>query len=120
MAERWRTHSKMSRKILQTTLTQFKKILKEKKVPIKTLILFGSHAKGFAKKYSDVDVCVVCKDNSEIDVKELQCELNGEAGRNGLNMDIIVTTWSNYLRNKVSPILHEIRETGKTVANFKN
>lgn len=33
--------------------------LKKDKLPIKQVILFGSHAKGSFRKWSDIDVCVI-------------------------------------------------------------
>lgn len=35
------------------------KALKKAKIPVQSLILFGSQTKGKAKPYSDIDVCVV-------------------------------------------------------------
>lgn len=37
----------------------YKKALKEAKVPITKLILFGSQAKGTARRWSDIDLAVV-------------------------------------------------------------
>ncbi len=36
-------------------------ILREKHIPYERLIVFGSQAKGKAKKWSDIDICVVSK-----------------------------------------------------------
>ena len=35
--------------------------LREKHIPYERLIVFGSQAKGKAKKWSDIDICVVSK-----------------------------------------------------------
>ena len=37
----------------------FGKLLKKAKIPVESLILFGSQVKDKAKPYSDIDVCVV-------------------------------------------------------------
>lgn len=36
-------------------------ILREKHIPYERLIVFGSQAKGKAKEWSDIDICVVSK-----------------------------------------------------------
>lgn len=51
----------------QTTLTQsvlnqvrlFAKKVQKQSIPVDQVIVFGSHAKGTAHKWSDIDVCIV-------------------------------------------------------------
>ena len=40
-------------------IKKYRKVLINSGIPVKQMILFGSHAKGTAKPWSDVDVCVV-------------------------------------------------------------
>lgn len=40
---------------------KFAALLKERDFPYKYVYLFGSYAKGKAKKWSDIDICVVSK-----------------------------------------------------------
>lgn len=46
-------------KKVESRILEFVKILKQDKLPIKRVILFGSYAKGTQHKWSDIDVCVV-------------------------------------------------------------
>ncbi|MDA1079980.1 MAG: nucleotidyltransferase domain-containing protein [bacterium] len=49
---------KLTPKIHQE-ISAYKKLLKEAKVPVEAVILFGSQVRGTAKPYSDIDLCVV-------------------------------------------------------------
>ena len=40
-------------------LKKYRQALIKAGIPVKQMILFGSHAKGTAKPWSDVDVCIV-------------------------------------------------------------
>ena len=40
-------------------LLRYKKELESKNFPVEKMILFGSYAKGKAKEYSDIDVCII-------------------------------------------------------------
>ena len=40
-------------------LLKYKKILEKDNLPVKSMILYGSYAKGNQKKYSDFDICVI-------------------------------------------------------------
>lgn len=42
-------------------VAHFAKRLQQSKIPISNLIVFGSQAKGTAKPWSDIDVCVISK-----------------------------------------------------------
>lgn len=46
-------------KKVENKILDFVKILKQDKLPIKKVILFGSYAKSRQHKWSDIDVCVV-------------------------------------------------------------
>lgn len=41
------------------TVKRYGKYLHDERIPYSQLIVFGSQAKGFAKPWSDIDVCVV-------------------------------------------------------------
>ncbi len=43
------------------SLNKFREVLSNKGIPVEKMILFGSYAKGKAKAWSDLDVCVVSK-----------------------------------------------------------
>lgn len=40
-------------------IKKYKKVLEKAGIPVTKMILFGSYAKGRAKPWSDIDVCVV-------------------------------------------------------------
>lgn len=46
-------------KKVEDKILEFVKILKEDKLPITKVFLFGSYAKGAQHKWSDIDVCIV-------------------------------------------------------------
>lgn len=48
----------MPKKVKQQ-ITQYINILKQDKLPIKKVILFGSYAKGDQRKWIDIDLCVI-------------------------------------------------------------
>ena len=91
---------------------KLRQLLEKRQVPVKKIIIFGSHARNLATPSSDIDLCVVCNSKMTADPKELQSHINCDAGLAGLNMDIVVTTVADLRTNRVSPILHEIRTYG--------
>lgn len=46
-------------KKVNTEIERYVKVLREDKLPISKVILFGSYAKGTQKKWSDIDLCIV-------------------------------------------------------------
>ncbi len=42
-------------------IRKYKDVLRDAGIPVSKIILFGSYAKGKAKPWSDVDICVVSK-----------------------------------------------------------
>lgn len=43
----------------EVLIKKYKTLLQEKGIPVKKIILFGSYAKGTAKPWSDLDLCIV-------------------------------------------------------------
>lgn len=80
------------------------------------IILFGSRATGKARKDSDYDILVLKKrienNNDRLVARKIRSELNGI-----VPMDIVVSTTSNYEKNKNYPFLiyYEIEKTGKVL-----
>ena len=52
---------KSIRKEVVSLKKALKKALKKRNVPVKMLVLFGSHARDMSTEHSDVDICVVCE-----------------------------------------------------------
>ncbi len=46
-------------KKLKQAIQEYLKVLEADKLPIEKAVLFGSYAKGFQNKWSDVDLCIV-------------------------------------------------------------
>lgn len=104
----------MAKTSIKKEIALIKKTLKKRHTQKTRFLLFGSHVTGFATDRSDIDLCIVCTDNST-NVKSLQRDLNSDVGFLGVNADIIVTTEDQLKRNFISPILHEIRKNGVPV-----
>lgn len=52
------TSKKLPKKV-QRSIESYIRVLKEDELPIKHVYLFGSYAKGKAKAWSDIDLCIV-------------------------------------------------------------
>lgn len=111
MASRGGKNRKVDRSSRNKAINEFKKILSDHEIEFTKLILFGSMATEWFDDRSDLDICVVVP-NDVKDVKKLQTKLNGLAGRNDLEIDVIATTVKELKQNMISPILHEIRTNG--------
>lgn len=46
-------------KSITVQIRDYARTLREDNLPISRVVLFGSHAKGSARRYSDIDLCVV-------------------------------------------------------------
>lgn len=46
-------------KFITAQIKDYVRVLREDKLPVSMVIVFGSHAKGLARKNSDIDICVV-------------------------------------------------------------
>lgn len=46
-------------KKIELEITEYIKVLRADKIPIRKVVLFGSYAKGTENKWSDIDLCVI-------------------------------------------------------------
>lgn len=92
------------------SIARLKKLLGESKIRFEKMILFGSHAKGLATNRSDIDLCLVV--GNKTDILRTRIDANSIAGRNGINADIVVTSVQDWKKDMISPLLHEIRTHG--------
>jgi predicted nucleotidyltransferase len=53
---------RIPKKITRIVQNYIERLSKEEKIPIKKVIIFGSHAKGKTHKWSDIDICVLSPD----------------------------------------------------------
>jgi predicted nucleotidyltransferase len=95
------------RKLLKTSM----KILYDHDVSYVGLYVFGSVARGDARKDSDIDLCLIVDDKhpSPISVQRKATALIGLAG---IPADIVAVSSSDFKNDMVSPLLHEIRTDG--------
>src|SRR4030042_5470332 len=54
----WKATERVPKKI-EKKITDYIRILRADKLPIREVILFGSYAKGKQREYSDIDLCVI-------------------------------------------------------------
>jgi len=99
---------------MTTTITniiqKYQQILKNHNVPIEHIILFGSHAKGKAHEWSDIDVAVISNKLKK------NYEINRAMLRNiCMDVDIRIEphgfTEEDFKDNS-DPLAYEIRKTG--------
>ena len=101
----------MARKLTKRELKALVSELRRHNLKKCDIYLFGSTAKGFATKHSDRDFCMIMPDDTQ-NLDHLWVRLVASLGMKGFNFDLVIVTQSNFKKNKISPILHEIRETG--------
>lgn len=98
-------------KKLKQAIDMYIKGLKEDKLPIEKVILYGSYAKGTQHKWSDVDVCVVSpKFKNAFDALEYLWSM-----RKVFNMKYTVEPIGfspNDFKDKYSSLINEIKEHG--------
>ena len=94
-------------------IKKYKKVLTDSGIPVKRMILFGSYAKGKAKPWSDVDVCVV----SPVFGKDGYDEMVKLKHLTGKVEDMIEPHpyHPDDLNDPFDPLAFEIRTHGKTI-----
>lgn len=91
------------------------KILTEKGIPVKYLILYGSYAKNNPKPYSDIDIAVISSAFEGKGILKRQ-ELLGEALYSlGEPIEALGYTPKEYKRPPALSFLSEILSTGKLI-----
>lgn len=101
---------------VKQTIKKLLKRFKEEHFEFQQIYLFGSHAKGFGRADSDIDLCIVQDDTFEKHhLREWSCALR-IAGELMISADIVLTTEHEFRTNLVSPLIHEIRNSGIQVA----
>ena len=102
------------RKVLNSKLIKiinhYSKNLKKSGIKVEDIILFGSRAKGTAKKWSDIDLAIVSKDFGKDNHDELVRLLKI---RDSYAIDIEPHPFHpKDLKEKWDPLAHEIRTYG--------
>jgi uncharacterized protein len=103
----------MASEIIIDLLKRYLNRLVEAKIPIKGLVLYGSHARGEAKPQSDIDV-VALLDNSvrPTEIREVWTRME----RLTLGLDARIETWPvtihRFETDEVSPLVIAARREG--------
>ncbi len=88
------------------------KILLSKSIPLNSLILFGSRARGDADKDSDMDIAVILNDYS---IKQYQDQIDDNSWEAGFDYGIVVSpitfTYDKWIK-KLEPIIENIEREG--------
>lgn len=117
MAQKSEAHQRSIKTSVRELVRKIRSILDDQNVPYAQLILFGSQARGDARPQSDIDLCIVLKSRLK-KPEDLQCNANMWFAVAGIPADIIVVTDSDYRKNMISPILHEVRTYGLDVTKL--
>lgn len=97
----------------EVLIRKYKKLLKQEGIPLEKIILFGSYAKGRAKPWSDLDLCVVSKIFGKDGYDEMVF-LKKLAGR----IESMIEPHPYHpkdLEDPFDPLAYEIKTTGKVV-----
>jgi len=98
---------------VKTLIKKYQKVLKENDIPVDKLILFGSRAKGKAKPWSDIDLCVVSKKFGKNSFDE-----SVFLGKLTLDIEPLIEAHPYHpkdLENPYDPLAYEIKKHGKVV-----
>ena len=102
----------MSKTRAKKIVKKYAEKLKAKKFPYSANLVFGSMAKGSARKWSDIDVAVVSKklssDKEESKLWEYREDVSNLIEPHGFTPEDFADYWN--------PMAHEIKKTGIRVA----
>ncbi len=91
---------------------EYREILVKNKIHPDIIILFGSQAKGTAKKDSDIDLAIVSRDLGSDRHKD-SIRLNRLAYKINAPLEVIPINYYDYMKKEtLSPILDQIFKTG--------
>ena len=101
----------MVKKKIRNTLKKFKRLLESDGLSVDKLLLYGSYARGTARKDSDIDVCVISKSFGKNRLNE-KFYLLHKAPKIDPRIEPVAFSTKDYRQNFVSPLLHQIRNEG--------
>lgn len=108
-----RTKSKQLKPKIVRQINLYKEALKEAKIPVTKLILFGSQAKGTARRWSDIDLAIVSKAFGK-DRHDERLKLMRLRSDNILDIEPH-PFHPNDLKERWSTIAYEIKTHGQTI-----
>lgn len=95
-------------------IKSYKNVLKKNGIKVEKIILFGSYAKGTAKPWSDVDICVISKDFGKDDYDEM-VRLKILTGEVDSLLEPHPYSPTDFA-NPYDPLAYEIKRTGKVIS----
>ena len=100
---------------IKQAVLQLRMVLSEHDVRLDGAILFGSYAKGRATEESDIDLAIVSRDFGKDRIAE-GVLLNTLMFRIMKNAELVPISLKDYADpHNISPLLHEIKTTGKEI-----
>lgn len=101
----------MAKREIIRIIKQYKKALKENGIRVDKIVLYGSHASGYARPDSDIDVAVVSPDFGKDRVEE-GAKISWIAHGIDLRIEPIPFSPESYENDTWVPIIWEIRDKG--------
>jgi len=95
-------------KIIQKKISAYLDLLHQDKMPIQKVVLFGSWAKGTARKDSDIDLCIVSKNFEKLDPWQYLWSKRIKLD------DYVIQPVGFSLKDfrDEDPLVHEVKQTG--------
>jgi predicted nucleotidyltransferase len=111
MGETSKRHKIESRKDIERFLRTFRKSLEKAGVKVESMVLFGSFARDQQHAQSDIDLCIVVPDSVK-DTKPVHLKIVNLVYQAKRDIDVVTLRKSTYLKDRLSPLVHEIRKFG--------
>ena len=105
----------MSTTDVEKVVTTFAERLREQKFPFSGIYLFGSYAKGTAREWSDLDVCVISDRFAGKDWDEQERQLWRWTREVDSRIEPLGMSPEEFA-SEVSPMAHEVKTTGIKIA----
>lgn len=103
----------MTRESLRQLAKRYKMALIKNNIPVNAIYLFGSYARGTARKGSDVDFCVVSDVFGKDDFNEMVA-INQIAKRISVQIEAFPVT-KRELKEKSNPFIKEALKNGERI-----
>lgn len=99
-------------KKVKVAVKNYIKELKEDRLPIQKVILYGSYAKGRASKWSDIDICVISQAFRKKDALEYLWKMKTKK-----DIKAMISPVGFHPKDFIdeSPLVWEIKKTGKEI-----
>jgi predicted nucleotidyltransferase len=104
----------MTTQHLKQLAIRYKLALAQKSIPVRAIYLFGSFAKGNARKGSDIDLCVISSIFGKDDFKEMVL-INQVAKRVAPEIEAFPVPENEFIK-KNNPFIIEALKTGERLA----